>query len=224
MAGPQDISLKLLLMHTTASDQEFEVERILAEKNVNGKKFYLILWKDYHEDKSTWEPKANIVDEGLLETWKTRRQLEQSGDALPFDVAQFEARIKKLEEEKADRHRRRQVKRKSLGIPVSLSPSDLDEVSDGDDADDSDSSVEAAEENKIEEASRPRKSTTKRKKSVSPTKPVKKPLTNRVQGSDIQHIEDGSPDAQIISRPLSNIIAAPDRLTSSKDIEVSRRS
>jgi chromo domain-containing protein 1 len=211
-------------MHTIASDQEFEVDRILAEKNVNGKKYYLILWKDYHEDKSTWEPKANIVDEGLVETWKTRQQLEQSGDAVPFDVASFEARMKKLEEEKADRYRRRQAKRKSLGIPVSLSASDLDEVSDGDDADDSDSSVEAAEENEIEEPSRPKKSTPKRKKSFSPTKPVKKPLINRVQDSDIQDIEDGSPDAQIVSQSLSNSIAAPTPLTSSKDVEVSRRS
>jgi chromo domain-containing protein 1 len=76
----------------------FDVDRILAEKVEHRKKFYLIRWTGYKEEESTWEPKTNI---GLLalEEWSDRRRREALGTALPFDVASFDNRARKLQEE-----------------------------------------------------------------------------------------------------------------------------
>ena len=76
----------------------FDVDRILAEKVEHRKKFYLIRWTGYKEEESTWEPKTNI---GLLalEEWSDRRRREALGTALPFDVASFDNRVRKLQEE-----------------------------------------------------------------------------------------------------------------------------
>ncbi|KAH8769584.1 hypothetical protein F5882DRAFT_301843, partial [Hyaloscypha sp. PMI_1271] len=138
------ISLTSTLSSEYGSDDEFSVDRILADKTEGNKKKYLILWDGYPLEKATWEPHKNINDE-ILEVWKERKSRESKGLDPPFDVAEFDALLARLAAEKADRHRRRKAKRKRLRLAVSPAPSD---------ADDSDSSVEAIEENEVEDGSR----------------------------------------------------------------------
>jgi chromo domain-containing protein 1 len=103
-----------------SSDQEFLVERILAEKKgADGKMYFLVFWANYPEEKSTWEPKKNIQDPEILQIWKERKDQEYKGLKPTFNIARFDARHQKLAQAKADRHRRRKIKRKRLGIPVS---------------------------------------------------------------------------------------------------------
>lgn len=41
--------------------KEYEVEKIIKKRKLhNGKEEYLIKWKGYKENESTWEPKKNL--------------------------------------------------------------------------------------------------------------------------------------------------------------------
>ncbi len=41
--------------------KEYEVEKIIKKRKLrNGKEEYLIKWKGYKENESTWEPKSNL--------------------------------------------------------------------------------------------------------------------------------------------------------------------
>lgn len=116
-----------------SSDQEFLVERVLAEKkDKKNKPLYLISWSGYPEEKCTWEPKKNIQDPGILEDWQKRKGQEALGAKPAFDLANFDARIAEIERARGERHQRRNAKRRRLGIPVALSEeSDLNGESSG---------------------------------------------------------------------------------------------
>ena len=106
-----------------SSDQEFLVERILAEKKgADGKMYFLVFWANYAEEKSTWEPKKNIQDPEILQVWKERKDQESRGLKPIFDIAKFDTRLREHAQAQADRRRRRKIKRKRLGIPVSPDP------------------------------------------------------------------------------------------------------
>ena len=50
---------------TNNREKEYEVEKIIGKK-VNGNfKEYLIKWKGYSEDESTWEPESNLENAKL---------------------------------------------------------------------------------------------------------------------------------------------------------------
>ncbi|PBP23767.1 chromo domain-containing protein [Diplocarpon rosae] len=109
-----DISVTSTVSDQYSADDEFEVDRILAEKGgTQSGKFYLISWLDYPIEKATWEP-ANHVGPECLDAWKIRMQREKDGREQPFDIEGWEVRVKKAENEKADRKRRREAKRKRL--------------------------------------------------------------------------------------------------------------
>ena len=42
------------------SEDEYEVEKILSYKQVNGRPYYLVKWKDYNTSENTWEPIAHL--------------------------------------------------------------------------------------------------------------------------------------------------------------------
>lgn len=124
-----------------SEDHEYEVERVLAERISNGKHYYLLEWKGYPLSRSTWEPKEHIYDDNILVHWKETKSRESRGIARPFDVKKFEADVEKLIEDKAERQRRRKLKRRRSGLPVSESDSESDNYM----ASDSDSIGEAIE-------------------------------------------------------------------------------
>ncbi|KAH9209390.1 hypothetical protein DL95DRAFT_526918 [Leptodontidium sp. 2 PMI_412] len=105
-----DISLNSTETEDYDSEQEFAVDRIVAEKGPAKNKLYLISWLGYPEEKSTWEPGANVGSD-TLEKWNERLEREKSGLDEPFDIARFEALLKRLKVEKENRHRRRVAKR-----------------------------------------------------------------------------------------------------------------
>jgi hypothetical protein len=165
-----DISLNSTESEQYSSDQEFEVERILAEKKEGNKKLFLIRWENYPVEKSTWEPTSNI-NQSILVAWKERKKLEQKGTKEAFDVAAFEFKLKQAIKAKAKRHQRRKAERRRRNMTVSPSESEVDNT------DDSESSVEAKEDNEIEEVPAT-KVILKRKKSSSPMKKVVKPFNS----------------------------------------------
>ncbi|PVH80903.1 hypothetical protein DL98DRAFT_571518 [Cadophora sp. DSE1049] len=149
MADEDDISLTSTGSDDYFSDAEFTVDRILAEKGPAKNKYYLISWEGYPEEKSTWEPQAN-VGKDTLEEWAERLAREKQGLDQPFDVDRFEATVKRLKYEKEDRHKRREAKRrriKAARLEAMAAKRRNQAVKN-----DSDSSSEAIEENEFEDA------------------------------------------------------------------------
>lgn len=136
-----DLSIHSTETEQYSEDQEFEVERILSEtKDQYNRLRYLILWAGYPEHKATWEPKKNVQDPEIFKAWKLRKDQEVKGEKEKFDVPAFNARLAEIKRIKADKHRRRKIKKKKLGIPVSPSESEIERL-----ANNSESSTEAME-------------------------------------------------------------------------------
>jgi chromo domain-containing protein 1 len=92
------ISITSTASEAYSSDQEFEVERVLAEKTQDGRKYYLVLWAGYLEEKSTWEPRKNIQDPAILDIWKGRKMQEEQKIVPAFDLTKFNEKMKKLKD------------------------------------------------------------------------------------------------------------------------------
>lgn len=107
---------------------EYEVETILAEKKVPRKgTFFLIRWKDYALEESTWEPESNLGSE-LMADWLRKQHLQDSGKEPRFDLDDFDLRVKeynvekeRMAQEKVEKKIRRRQKKKRLGLAVSPS-------------------------------------------------------------------------------------------------------
>lgn len=192
-----DIALTSTASERYDSDTEFLVERVLAEKESKGKKFFLIAWQDYPIEKATWEPEKNMGPE-ILGSWQERKQLEDQGSEKPFDVDQWTMQVEKLEHEKADRKRRRAAKRKRI-IKAKLEAMATNRAVKREESDKS--SSEAVEENEFVDSSEMKnRGTKKRKKKASVGKPPLK-LPAKVPSIDKAYAVADQADAVIEERP-----------------------
>lgn len=146
-----NISLTSTLPDANGSDQEYEVENILAEQlTEDGVTYYLVEWTGFQLHESTWEPEANLGDE-LKAMWEETKAKQATGELEPFDVQKYVEACNKAEEEKKERHRRRNAKRKKLGLPLTP-PFAGDDSSDG----------EAVEDPSLVESTTPHPTTSRR--------------------------------------------------------------
>lgn len=139
-----NISLTSTKVTEYSSDDEFEVDRILAEKSEGDQKKYLLSWLGYEEEKHTWEPVHHIQNDEILHAWQDRKRLEERGLEKPYDVKRWTQLINDLARAKAERKRRRKEKRKRAGIKVSPDREyePLSEDSESDEAMEADAYVE----------------------------------------------------------------------------------
>lgn len=89
-------------------------------------KEYLLKWAGYDVLESTWET-ADAFDEGREETlfrWQRRSMREARGIVEPFDIAQWQNQVDKIEEEKQLVREKRREKRRRLGLSYELSEDD----------------------------------------------------------------------------------------------------
>lgn len=137
-----NISLASTVTERHDTDDEFEVERILAEQqSEDGMMFYLVEWTNFRLDESTWEPEENIGDD-LKALWEEDKAKHARGELEPFDVQKYHDARAKIAEAKAERHRRRNAKRKRLGLPLTEPLPKKDEKHEKDMASSEDEAVE----------------------------------------------------------------------------------
>ncbi|KAK3297734.1 uncharacterized protein B0H64DRAFT_319377 [Chaetomium fimeti] len=99
-------------------DQEFGVENILAQRQFkDGNMYYLVEWTDFPLHESTWEPESNISAD-LKAIWEEDKAKHATGELKPFDIQKFEDAQEEASRGKLSRHRRRNRKRKRLGLEL----------------------------------------------------------------------------------------------------------
>src|SRR3954451_21820577 len=59
-------------MHVNSSD-EYIIDSIIGEREIDGEKQYLVCWHGYTDDDNTWEPIENVVDTEALQLWNNLR-------------------------------------------------------------------------------------------------------------------------------------------------------
>lgn len=117
------ISVTSTISDQHGSEDEFGVANLLAEKTSDGETFYLVEWDGFALDECTWEPAVNLGSE-LREMWEETKRKQQSGEETPFNLQDFADAVNKSALEKQERRRRRNAKRKRLGLEVAEPISD----------------------------------------------------------------------------------------------------
>ncbi|KAH9898636.1 hypothetical protein F4778DRAFT_782757 [Xylariomycetidae sp. FL2044] len=95
-------------------EKEWVVDDILAERQnplSPTEMQYLIKWEGFPLDQCTWEPEDNLGD-GLLPRWEEIKKEVADATRSPFDLEVYHAATRA----KAERHIRRNAKRKRLGL------------------------------------------------------------------------------------------------------------
>lgn len=52
----------------------YDVEKIINDKTVKRKKYYLVRWKGYDENNDSWEPKTNLNCPYLIDTYEQSKK------------------------------------------------------------------------------------------------------------------------------------------------------
>ncbi|KAI1499433.1 hypothetical protein F5X99DRAFT_389932 [Biscogniauxia marginata] len=98
------------------ADKDWVVDDLLAERphpDKPGQTQYLIKWEGFPLEDCTWEPEENLGP-GLLPQWEETKKEIEAGKRTPFDLEIYNAACIA----KAERHMKRNAKRKRLGLPL----------------------------------------------------------------------------------------------------------
>lgn len=98
--------------------EEYPVEAIIAEREVDGTIEYLVRWEGYPDERCTWEPESSFQSEDTLFDWKTQKMRVSRGFAAPCDIEALLDRVEKWITALENRKSRRRSKRIRLGMPV----------------------------------------------------------------------------------------------------------
>jgi Chromo (CHRromatin Organisation MOdifier) domain len=89
--------------------ESYEIERIIAEHEEQGQKFFLVKWKGYADFRCTWEPQESFDSEETFIEWEKQKQ---DGDSLDAEQVQaLELRMSEYLDNKESRKKRRQLRR-----------------------------------------------------------------------------------------------------------------
>lgn len=125
--------------------EEYVVEDVHAEREVDGETKYLIEWANYPLDWCTWEPHENL-NLVLFAQWEDKKATDDPSVSRDF-VARYEAAHNKLLEESRQRHHWRNAERRRLGLPTTrfyFRNTRFPDPDDPDDTDDTDDEMDAA--------------------------------------------------------------------------------
>lgn len=97
---------------------EYPLEAILAERDIDGIKKYLVKWEGYPDERCTWETESNFQDDRTLREWGLQKLRISKGITEPYDVYALETRVENWITETEARKARRRAKRLRLGLFV----------------------------------------------------------------------------------------------------------
>ena len=97
------------------SDKEYEVEKILAQKLVDGLDRFLVKWKGYPISRSTWEPQTSFNDPGTIKEWKRTAARQREKLEEQFDWEEWDQKRDEELRSAYERRRKRATLRKRQG-------------------------------------------------------------------------------------------------------------
>lgn len=126
-------SISLTSTRNDDDDEEnlYVVESVHAEELQDGERLFLIEWANYPLDLCTWEPLENL-NEKLSKEWEEKKATQDPSVSRDF-VTKYEIAYNEKLEETRLRHRRRNAKRRKLGIPTTSFRFREREISDSED-------------------------------------------------------------------------------------------
>lgn len=111
----ESISLASTEVSDQDADKEYEVDKILASKQVDGGDRYLVLWKGYPIARSTWEPLESFNDPNTVFVWKKTAARQKNGLEPPFDWQAWDRQREEDEINACQRRNKREFKRQRHG-------------------------------------------------------------------------------------------------------------
>ena len=99
-------------------ESEHEVETILTERTLGdeGETLYLVKWAGYPIERCTWEPAESFSGQETFEDWDRKKEAIADGKRPAFDLERWERHLTAVEAAREQRKRRREAKRKGLGV------------------------------------------------------------------------------------------------------------
>jgi chromobox protein 1 len=70
-------------MNDSASEPEFEIEKIVKSRQRGEETEFLIKWRGYPDDDNTWEPESNVNAVELLIAFKEEEERKKKRDSTP---------------------------------------------------------------------------------------------------------------------------------------------
>lgn len=93
----------------------FQVEEILDQRTVKGRRQFRVRWKGYTEDQDTWELEKDLNCPELIEEFKAKAKEEDTAEDTPSSSKAKSKAGKKLKKEKAGKKKGIFVKSSQMG-------------------------------------------------------------------------------------------------------------
>lgn len=168
-----NISLTSTIVEAHDPEEEFVVEDIHLERTADdgSGNVYLVEWAGWPLYQCTWEPASNLGEE-LLEEWQEKQEQQQRGQVEAWTWDTWMDIQGTAEREHLARHRRRNARRKKMGLPLT-EPIDEPETVGGEESqsikNDDSSSEEVVEDRTVAAAAAERRHSPGRPKKSSAT-------------------------------------------------------
>lgn len=126
--GDETSSIASTLEEEHDSQDEWEVNGVLAEAKIDGEVKYLIEWKGYPLWDAGWEPQEHLTGDGLLQDWEERKKRKDHVMCSRRSIGAWRKAVSQRLHDKAARHEERNRKRTERGLPPTTHAKSLEEL------------------------------------------------------------------------------------------------